>query len=158
MSLVYIAAFLYLLSSCTDNEINRKEIIEDQFVTSQLEIKETIYSIIRDAEDANVEGLKSAHLEIAKFSKFGPRNFERQDIKSTNETEEAFFTSISDYKQIIRDLKIDVFDDMAIATYYPDVSYIQNGETKTGTGRQTFVFLKTESGWKLVHEHGTAMQ
>ncbi len=58
----------------------------------------------------------------------------------------------------VRELKIDVFDDIAIATYYPHVSFIQNGEEKTGSGRQTFVFLSTVEGWKLVHEHGTPQQ
>lgn len=155
LSLIFIASFFHLFSSCTDNETSRQEIIEDPFIDSQNEIEATIYSIIRDAEEANVMGLKSAHLESAKFSKFGPRNFERQDLKSTNETEEAFFTSISDYKQEVRDLKIDVFDDVAIATYYPLVSFIQKGERVTSSGRQTFVFLRTDDGWKLIHEHGT---
>jgi hypothetical protein len=100
--------------------------------TSQDQIREVINTIVKDAEEANIEGLKVAHLESEKFSKFGPRKFERQDVASTNKTEEAFFSSISDYKQEIRDLKIDVFDDIAIATYYPHVSFIQNGEEKTG--------------------------
>jgi ketosteroid isomerase-like protein len=52
----------------------------------------------------------------------------------------------------VRDLKIDVFDDIAVATYYPYVTYVLNGEEKKGSGRQTFVFLNTKDGWKLVHE------
>jgi len=150
-----VIMMLLFLSACASEEFTQADIISDQFPAAQAEIREVINSIIKDAEEANIEGLKAAHLESEKFSKFGPRNFDRQDILSTNATEEAFFSSISNYKQEIRDLKIDVFDDMAIATYNPDVSYIQNGEKKTGTGRQTFVFLKTDSGWKLVHEHGT---
>jgi len=121
----------------------------------QDQIREVINTIVKDAEEANIEGLKVAHLESEKFSKFGPRKFERQDVASTNKTEEAFFSSISDYKQEIRDLKIDVFDDIAIATYYPHVSFEQDGETKQASGRQTLVFLKTKIGWKIVHEHGT---
>ena len=149
-----IMMFLFL-GACASEESTQVDIIADPYPAAQAEIREVINSIIKDAEEANIEGLKAAHLESEKFSKFGPRNFDRQDILSTNATEEAFFSSISNYKQEIRDLKIDVFDDMAIASYYPDVSFIQNGEKKTGTGRQTFVFLKVDSGWKLVHEHGT---
>ncbi len=149
-----IALFIFL-SVCASDEFTQVDIIKDPFLSSQAEIREVISSIIKDAEEANIEGLKAVHLESEKFSKFGPRNFDRQDISSTNATEDAFFSSISNYKQEIRDLKIDVFDAMAIATYYPYVSFIQNGEKKTGIGRQTFVFLKTNSGWRLVHEHGT---
>jgi hypothetical protein len=145
----------FSLSSCLSKEPGQDEVINEPYLSVQFEITEEINSIIKDAEEANVEGLKAAHLESVKFSKFGPRNFERQDVLSTNKTEEAFFTSISNYKQEVRDLKIDVFDDIAIATYYPHVSFIQDGEEKTGSGRQTFVFLSTDDGWKLVHEHGT---
>ena len=149
-----IMMFLFLIA-CASEESTQADIIADPYPAAQAEIREVISSIIKDAEEANIEGLKAAHLESEKFSKFGPRNFDRQDILSTNNTEEAFFSSISNYKQEIRDLKIDVFDDMAIASYYPHVSFIQDGEEKTVSGRQTFVFLSTEEGWKLVHEHGT---
>ena len=66
--------------------------------------------------------------------------------------------AVSNYKQEVRDLKIDVFDDVAIATYYPHFSFIINGEGKEGSGRQTLVFLSTGDGWKIVHEHGTPLQ
>jgi hypothetical protein len=102
--------------------------------------------------------LKAAHLKSDKFTKFGPRSFDRQDLASTNQSEAAFFGSISNFRQENRELKIDVFGDMAIATYYPHVSFVQNGEVKERSGRQTLVLLKTPEGWKIVHEHGTARQ
>jgi len=111
---------------------------------------------VNDAETANIVGLQAAHLVSDKFTKFGPRIFERQDVAGTNESEAAFFGSISDYKQETRDLKIDVFGDVGIATYYPQVSFVQDGVEKTADGRQTLVFLKTENGWKIIHEHGTS--
>ena len=104
---------------------------------------------------ANIEGLQAAHLDSDKFTKFGPRSFERQDVASTNASEAAFFGTISDFDQEIQDLKIDVFGDVGIATYYPHVSFVQDGVEKTGSGRQTLVFLRTADGWKIVHEHGT---
>ena len=154
----FILSFLIIflgLSSCQRTDPGQEELINDPYLSVQAEIREAIQAIVKDAEEANIEGLKAAHLESVKFSKFGPRNFDRQDVIGTNASETSFFSSISNYKQEVRDLKIDVFEDVAIATYYPHVSFIQNGEEKTGSGRQTFVFLSTEEGWKLVHEHGT---
>ena len=153
--IIDLMTLFFLLNACVREESTQGDIIKDPFPAAQAEIRGVINSIIKDAEEADIEGLKAAHLESEKFSKFGPRKFERQDFSSTNTMEEAFFGSISNYKQEIRDLKIDVFDDMAIASYYAHVSFTQNGEEKTGRGRQTFVFLSTEEGWKLVHEHGT---
>jgi ketosteroid isomerase-like protein len=157
---VILGCFLAFLgiTSCLSNRPDQEELISAPYLSVQEEITEVINSIVKDAEEANIEGLKSAHLESVKFSKFGPRNFNRQDVASTNETEAAFFSSISNYKQEVRDLKIDVFDDVAVATYYPYVTYVLDGEEIRGSGRQTFIFLNTEDGWKLVHEHGTPKQ
>ena len=109
-----------------------------------------------DIESSNIEGLQALHLESERFTKFGPRSFERQDVAGTNASEAAFFSSITDAKYEARDLKIDVFGDVGIATYYPEVSFVKDGNLIEVSGRQTLVFLKTDSGWKLVHEHGTA--
>ena len=144
-----------LLVSCTGNMDEQDDFINDSILEARAEIRDAIKSIVKDAETADIDGLKNAHLKSDKFSKFGPRSFDRQNVKSTNESEAAFFGSISNFKQEARDLKIDIFDDIAIATYYPYVSFIQDGVEKKGNGRQTLVFIKTKNGWKIIHEHGT---
>jgi len=146
---------ILIIVSCTNNKYDQDDLINNPYPAAQVQIREVINSIVKDAETKNIEGLKVAHLKSEKFSKFGPRNFGRQDVESTNESEEAFFDSIVNYKQEIVDLKIDVFGEVAIATYYPHVSFMKDGQEKKGSGRQTFVFLKTNEGWKIVHEHGT---
>jgi len=108
-----------------------------------------------DAMTANIAGLQAIHLQGNKFTKFGPRQFERQNVATTNASEAEYFTSISDLKYEAKDLKIDVFGDVGVVTYYPHLSFVKDGEQYEGSGRQTFVFLKTTDGWKIVHEHGT---
>ena len=151
---IVLPAF-FLLTSCTSETPPRQDLINDPFHEAQAELREVIDSIVKDATTANIEGLQAAHLVSDKFTKFGPRSFERQDVASTNASEAAFFGSISKFNQEVKDLKIDVFGDMGIATYYTEVSFVQDGEERKGSGRQTLVFLKTENGWKIVHEHGT---
>lgn len=112
-------------------------------------------TIKQDIETANIAGLQDAHLDSERFSKFGPRRFERQDVEATNQSEAAFFSSISEASYEVKDLKIDVFGDVGIATYYPEASFVRSGERIKSSGRQTLVFLNTSAGWKLVHEHGT---
>jgi hypothetical protein len=153
-----LIALLYIiltLIACKENKSSNRNLTNNHFPKAQTEIREAVKSIVKDAETANIDGLKAAHLISNKFTKFGPRNFDRQDLESTNISEAAFFRSISNFKQEVKDLKIDVFGDIGIATYYPHVSFEQNGETKQASGRQTLVFLKTKVGWKIVHEHGT---
>ena len=85
----------------------------------------------------------------------GARSFDRQDVASTNKSEAAFFSSVSNMNYEAKELKIDVFGDVGIVTYYPHVSFERDGKEQRVSGRQTLVFLKTNNGWKIVHEHGT---
>ena len=145
-----------LQSTKTESQPDAVDMVSEIYPEAQNELREVINSIYKDAETSNLEGLKASHLLSDKFTKFGPRSFERQDVESTNESELAHFGSISNFKAKAKDLKIDVFGDIGIATFYPHVSFEKDGEEKTGSGRQTFVFLKTSEGWKIIHEHGTA--
>ena len=80
-------------------------IYNETFPESQTEIKEVINGIVRDAQTANLEGLTSLHLQSDKFTKFGPRRFERQDVNQTNESESAHFGSVENFKMEVKDLK-----------------------------------------------------
>lgn len=146
---------LVLSAACSSEVRIAPDPAEDSFPESQAELRRAVQSIVEDTAEANLEGLRAAHLDSYKFTKFGPRSFERQDVEGANESESAFFGSISSYRLDVQGLKIDVFGEVGIATYYPYVSYVQDGVTKSGSGRQTLVFLKTAEGWKIVHEHGT---
>ena len=98
---------------------------------------------------ANIAGLQAAHLDSDKFTKFGPRGFDRQDVASTNASEAVFFGSISNYSEEIADLKVDVFADVGIATYYREVSFVQDGEGENAPSsldRWDFGFF-VESWW-----------
>ena len=153
---ILLLPVFFLIVSCTSERSDRPDPVNDSFPGAQAEIRKAVDSIVKDLMTANIESLQDAHLVSDKFTKFGPRNFDRQDIISTLESEVAFFTSISDLDMEVKDLKIDVFGDVGIATYYPHFSYVQDGEEKKGSSRQTLVFLKTKKGWKIVHEHGTS--
>ena len=146
---------LLLLVSCAGAGENNHDLVNHPFSEAQAELREVVESMRKNAMTANVEGLQGIHLVSDKFTKFGPRSFERQDVASTNESEAAFFSSVAILNYEARELKIDVFGDIGIVTYYPHVSFVQNGESKKARGRQTLVFLNTADGWRIVHEHGT---
>jgi ketosteroid isomerase-like protein len=142
--------FAFCLSTASADQL-----VTDTIPAAQAELRATVMSIANDIMTSNIEGLQAAHLVSDKFTKFGPRKFERQGLDDANASEAAFFSSINDVDYSINDLKIDVFGDIGIVTYYPQVSFIKEGASKMVDGRQTFVFLRTSDGWKIVHEHGT---
>ena len=143
------------LLSCVAEDKDKPDVVNDTFPEAQAELQTVLKEIYDDAMTANVEGLTDIHLNSPKFSKFGPRSFERQNVDETNASEASFFTSITDLKIELKDIKIDVFDDVAITTFYPSYTFKRDGEAVEGMNRQTLIFLKTTEGWKLIHEHGT---
>lgn len=153
--LVSLAPTVLLFLSCTGSRDPKPDLINDPFPEAQAELREVIQTIVDDDMKANIEGLQAIHLKSDKFTKFGPREFDRQEVASANESEAAFFSSVEDLTMEVKDLKIDVFGDVAVATYYPHVTFVRDGEKTRTSGRQTLVFLRTPGGWKIVHEHGT---
>lgn len=153
MLAVVCGAFFVL--SCIAEEKDRPDAVTETYQEAQAELQAVVKEIYDDAMTADIEGLKAVHLNSPKFTKFGPRSFERQNVEQTNTSEASFFSSISDLKVELKDIKIDVFDDVAIATFYPTYSLKKDGEVVEGMSRQTLVFLRTDEGWKIIHEHGT---
>lgn len=147
---------LALQISCAVEGHHREDLVGDPFPEAQAELREVVRTIADDAKTANLDGLRAIHLESDKFTKFGPRSFDRQDVASTNRSEVAFWGSASVVDYETRDLKIDVFGDVGIVTYYPHVTFMRDGVERQASGRQTLVFLRTAHGWRIVHEHGTA--
>lgn len=151
--LTYFAMSLLFLGVCGAHA--KEDVSHSSDSEAESQIHDAVMAIKHDIESSNITGLQEAHLNSEKFSKFGPRRFERQDLETTNQSEAAFFSTISDASYEVKDLKIDVFGDVGIATYYPEVSFVRQGERVESSGRQTLVFLNTSAGWKLIHEHGT---
>ena len=130
-----------------------RDVAHYPFPEAQAELRQTLEAIINDAETVNMQGLRDAHLNSDKFTKFSGSTYERRNFEQTVESETAAITSRQDYKYEAKDLKIDVFGEVAVMTYYSDRSYKEDGELIQYSARQTFVFLKTADGWKIVHEH-----
>ena len=119
------------------------------------EIRGVVMKIYEDAVNGDISALRAAHLISPKFTKFGPRIALRQDVESTNKTEAEHFSSINEGNFKIEDLKVDLFGDVAVTTFYNNYSFIKNNISVKGKGRVTLVFLITEEGWKIIHEHSS---
>jgi len=131
----------------------RRDLARYPFPEAQAELREVLHQIINDCETANVAGLRNSHLNSDKFTKFGGRSYDRENFEQCTASETANVTSGQDYKYDVSDLKIDVFGEVAVMTYYGRVSREVDGEAVRYSWRQTLVFLKTADGWKIIHEH-----
>ena len=117
---------IFLLATCCDR--NQTESNDSAINESELEkeLHGAVIKVWEDANNGNITELKSAHLNSPKFSKFGPRIAERQNVESTNKSETEHFLSISDARLVIKNLKIDIFENVGIATFYNNYSFIKN--------------------------------
>jgi ketosteroid isomerase-like protein len=129
-----------------------------------------------DADRKSIEGLITAFFEAGKnkdltsladfhtsqdtFSKFDENPpFTRQDSEDAFVYEQAAFANISDYSYNIGDLRIDLFGDVAVATFYLTYSgmfvndYSFEGSPVGSKARVTMVIARTPKGWRIAHEH-----
>lgn len=139
-----------LLASCAATG----DLAHYQFPKAQAEVRQVLKGMIQDVITGDVQGLRAGHLDSDKFTKFGGQ-FERINIDECNEGEAAIVSSVEDLKLEMKDLRIDVFGDVAIVTCYNHHSYKDDSKLEQGVARNTLVFLDTAEGWKIVHEHVT---
>ena len=85
-----------------------------------------------------------------------PRVLERQGFADMIADEIKAVSAAQDLSIEFRDLKIDVFGDVAIATSYPLFTFKDpDGKPGVREARMTLVWVKTPDGWKIVHEHSS---
>lgn len=129
------------------------DIINDEFPEAKQEVIDTFVGIAQSIKDGDMDKLISYHAYGPKFTEFKdglPRNggadneaYERQLFGSV--TEVVAFNA--------EDLQIAVYGDVANLTFHSDFQ-LKFGEDLVVVNNQiTLLFVKTDDGWKLVHEH-----
>jgi ketosteroid isomerase-like protein len=79
------------------------------------------------------------------------------DAKSCAAGERAAFTMIHDPQVEMNDLAINVFGEVAIATFNGHFTGTIQGNAVALDQQATMVFVKTGDDWKVVHEHFSLM-
>jgi len=117
--------------------------VTDMFSEEQEQIKSLIYDIFEVAKSKDMDSLDSYHLSGPKFSKFDDGDIpQRQDYEMAKKTEEDLFTNVDEFNYEPPDVKVDIFDDVAIATFILDYSATMGEAAFTGKSRSTLVFVK----------------
>jgi len=138
------------VSSPTNDTI---DLINDEFPEAEQELMETFGGIAQSIIDGDMDKLISYHAYGPKFTEFKdglPRNG-----GADNEAyERGLFGSVTEVVKFdAKDLKIAVYGDVANLTFHSDFQ-LKFGEDLVVVNNQiTLLFVKTNDGWKLVHEH-----
>lgn len=123
------------------------------------EIIKVIETFFEAGRTKDFSHLPEIHLDDHKFSGFSDLPpYDLKDLKTTLELEQLKFISITDYDYKVKNPKISVFGDMAIAAFELNQKGMlvdtkaYTGEHMSIDGRATFVLVKLPT-WKIAHIH-----
>ncbi len=123
------------------------------------EIIKIIETFFEAGKTKDFSQLEAIHLDDSKFSSFSDLPpYDLKDLKTTLELEQLKFISITDYDYEVKNPKISVFGDSAVAAF--DLTQkgmlvdtkAYTGEHMSIDGRATFVLIKSPT-WKIAHIH-----
>jgi ketosteroid isomerase-like protein len=126
--------------------------------------KNDVEALVRAFFDAgknkDLTALAGFHSSRESFTKFDENPpYTRQNSDEAFVYEQAAFANISDYSYQIDDLRVDLFGDAAVATFYLTYrgmvinDYSFEGSPVSGRARVTMVLTRTPRGWRIAHEH-----
>jgi len=130
-----------------------------QLDKTKKDVATVIFAFFEAGKNKDLTALGRFHSQ-SQFSKFDENPpYTRQSSEEAFVHEQAAFANISDYNYHVEDLRIDLVDKTAIATFYLTYKgifvndYSFEGRTVSSKSRVTMVLSSLPDGWKIVHEH-----
>ena len=151
---LFLAVFVLFLASCSP----KLDLINNEFPEEKAEVMQTMGAITQSIMDGDIDKLISFHAYSPKFTEF--KNGEPRNGGKENEAHErGVFGSVTEViKMDAKDLKIDVYGDVANVTFHSDF-HLKFGEDLVVVNDQiSLLFVKTDDGWKIVHEHHSPLK
>ncbi len=125
------------------------------------EIIDVIMTFFNAGKTKNVAPLSVIQLDDPRFSAYSDvPPFDLKDFATTTALEQLRFVSISDYDYELKNIRVDLFENFAVATFTVRQSgmivdnYSFRGQHMAMESRATFVMVKYAK-WKIVHLHLT---
>jgi len=147
------------LCSCQRATVYNGSALTETYPKEQAEVESTLRAVLGSAEAKDLAAVDSYHLYGPKFTKFDDwEPLTRQDAAAARKGESEGLTAATSFKANVEDLKVDVFGNVAIATFVLNYT-IESAGTATATrARSTVAFARDETGWKIIHEHHSAFK
>jgi ketosteroid isomerase-like protein len=155
-SIMILSGVLYGCSKDEDTanpEETQADLINGEFPEAHQEVMETFGAIAQSIIDGDIDKLISFHAYGPKFTEF--KNGAPRNGGAENEAyERSLFGSVTEVvKFAADDLKIAVYGEVANVTFHSDFQ-LKFGEDLVIVNDQiTLLFVNTNDGWKMVHEH-----
>lgn len=134
------------------------DLLNDEFPEAKQEIMETFGAISQSLKDGDMDKLISFHAHGPKFTEF--KKGEPRNGGKANETyEREVFGAVTEVVKFdAKDMQIAVYGDVANVTFHSDFHLKFGDDIVVVNDQITLLFLKTENGWKIVHEHHSPLK
>ena len=133
-------------------------LINDEFPEAKAEVMKTFGAIVQSLKDGDLDKLISFHAYGPKFTEFKggePRN----GGEANEEYERNVFGAVTEViKFDAKDLAIAVYGDVANVTFHSDFHLMFGEDLVVVNDQITLLFVKTDAGWKIVHEHHSPLK
>ena len=123
-------------------------------------VEEVIVAFFEAGKDKDLTSISGFHAGPDRFTKFDENPpYTRQNSEEAFVHEQAAFANISDYDYSIEGLRVDLFGDAAVATFYLTYrgmfvnDYSFEGSPVGSRARVTMVLARENGRWKIAHEH-----
>ncbi len=165
--LIYILALtpVLVLSACVESqyqavteEESSIDLINDEFPEQEAEVLALMDDLKETIIAGDVDRLIAFHAYGPKFTEF--KNGEPRNGGEENEAHErGVFGNVTEVVKFeYDDLKVAVYDNVANVTFHSDF-HLKFGEDEVLVNDQiTLLLVKTEDGWKCVHEHHSPLK
>jgi ketosteroid isomerase-like protein len=127
--------------------------LQADYPQERAQIERRVGEILSAAEAKDFPRLDGYHLYGPKFTKFSGASAERLDAAAGRKGEHDGLGAIKGLKMRAEALKIDVFGEVAIATFILDYSFDSAEGKVERKERSTLVFVQEHGDWKITHEH-----
>ena len=163
LTFALIMIFGILITGCKKEEKKvqledvKIDLINDEFPKAKQEVKLTMDSIAQSVKNGDIDKLISFHAYSPKFTEF--KNGDARNNGEENEKfERGVFGSVTEVLKFdFNDMKIAVYDNVANVTLHTDF-HLKFAEDLAIINEQlSLLFLKTNKGWKIVHEHHSTL-
>ena len=148
-----------LLAGCRNGNFSGSEDLTDDTKRQiEIEIKQTVEDYLENAKSKNLEGILSFWSDSEDFVHAGDGNifggYQEWSHWLINRNKSGVVEKWLDWNN--SDVHIIVLDKNAAAyTTNFEMSFISQGDTTNIRGSWTYVFRRTEAGWKVITSNGT---
>lgn len=164
LTFVLIMIFGILITGCKQKEQSieveevKIDLIKDEFPKAKAEVLAVMDELTQTVKEGDVDKLISFHAYGPKFTEF-KEGEKRVGAVENEEYERGVFSNVPEVVKFnYDDMKIAVYGEVANVTFHSDF-HLKFGEDEVIVNDQiTLLLVKTDNGWKFVHEHHSPLK